>query len=115
MQKIVVLNASSVPDGTWTVTCVFWLTAPSNNKVPRPNFKSKVENVPSDVLLALESGDLVEQTVASPLYSPNFSLEDVREALITLYDETQANLDATNPPVANLVGTRFDGTSWTTS
>lgn len=114
MQKIVVLNAYSMPDQTWTATCVFWLTAPTNNKVPKPGFKSKVLNVPADVQTALEAGDLVEQEQTSGQLPSNFDLDAARLALEDLYAREQAELDATNPPVAGLVGTRFDGSGWVT-
>ncbi len=112
MQRIVVQNSAAVADGTWTVTCIFWLGAPPNNIVPRPAFKSRVLNVPADVQAALEAGTLVEQEQVSPLFPADFDLSDARQALEAMYVKAQADLDATNPPVAGLVGTRFDGTSW---
>lgn len=112
MQKIVVLNAAAVGDGTWTATCVFWLQAPSNNKVPKPGFKSFVNSVPADVQAALESGDIVEQMQVSPLFPADYDLDETRQALQDLYIREQAELDATNPPVAGLVGSRYDGGSW---
>lgn len=112
MQKIVVLRAGTAPDGTWTATCVFWLTAPTNCKVPQPGFKSQVLDVPADVQAALESGELVEQVQMSGLMPADFTLMDVHEALENLYAREQAEMDATNPPVAGLVGSRFDGSTW---
>jgi hypothetical protein len=113
MEKIVVLHAAAVGDGTWTATCVFWLTAPSNNRVPKPNFFSQATTVPADVQAALEAGDLVEQMQVSPLFPAEYDLADARAALEELYAREQAELDATNPPVAGLVGSRFDGAAWT--
>lgn len=114
MQKIVVLNAAAVSDGTWTVTSIFWLSAPTHNIVPRPTFKSRALNVPADVQAALEAGTLVEQEQVSPLFPADYDLSEARQALEELYAKTQADLDATNPPVAGLVGTRFDGSAWVT-
>lgn len=112
MQKILVLSASSETSGSWYVSCVFWLTAPSNNKVPRPGFKSISYEVPTDVQQGLESGELVEKVVMSSSFAKNTTLAQVRSALELSYEEAQDELDATNPPVADLVGTSFDGTSW---
>lgn len=112
MKKIVVLNASSVSDGTWSATCVFWLNAPVNNKVPRPGFKSKADNVPADVLAALESGELVERVDVTPLFPADYTLEDAQDAIEEFYELAQAYVHSTNPPVAGLVGTSYDGTSW---
>lgn len=112
MQKIVVLNAAAVGDGTWTATCVFWLQAPSNNKVPKPGFKSFVNSVPADVQAALEAGEIVEQMQVSPLFPAEYDIDDAHLALEELYAREQAELDATNPPVAGLVGARYDGSSW---
>jgi len=114
MMKMVVQSAVARPDGTWTAACVFWLAAPSNSRVPKPGFQSQVQNVPADVQAALEVGLLVEQPFTSPMFPADYDLNEARAALEQLYAQEQAELDATNPPVAGLVGTRFDGSGWVT-
>ena len=112
--KIVVLSTTTQADGSFAASGVFWLTAPSNNVVPNPSAHSQNPDVPDDTLIELRSGTLVEQPFTSGLFVSGTSLDDVRTSLLASYTAAQAALDATNPPMTSLVGSAFDGTTWTT-
>ena len=112
--RIVVLNSSTQPDGSFSVSGVFWLTAPSNAVVPNPTFSSQNPNIDSATLISLQTGALVERPFTSGLFASGTSLGTVQSTLATMYSDAQTALTATNPPLANLIGTIYNGSSWST-
>jgi hypothetical protein len=115
MNQIVVLSSSTQADGSFTVSGVFWLTTPANKVVPHPTFKSTIPQVSSADLLSLQQGTITETPFTSGLFPPDTAIADVRTVLETMLTDAQVALDATNPPVAGLVGATFNGTTWGSS
>jgi hypothetical protein len=113
--QIIVLGSVTQPDGSFYVTGVFWLTANSNNLTPLPNFISAVPFIDITDLILLQSGTIVEQGFNSGCFPSGTSLASVQNTLQTLYTSAQTSLGAINPPLSNMVGTVYNGTSWTNS
>ena len=109
--QIIILNTSSQPDGSFSVSGVFWLTPPSNNIVPLPNFKSAVPFIDASNLSSLQYGNLVEQTFNSGLFAPGTDLADAQTAVQNQFNTTQTNLTNANSPLSGLIGNVFDGYS----
>lgn len=107
--QIIILNTNSQPDGSFSVSGVFWLTTPSNNIVSIPNFQSQVPFIDPTNLLSLQYGNLVEQPFNSGLFAPGTSLSDVQNSLQNLFNIAQNNLTNTNSPISGLVGSVYDG------
>jgi hypothetical protein len=113
--QIIILNSSTQPDGSFYVVGVFWLTANSNNIVPQPNFVSSVPFIDTANLALLQSGVLIEQAFNSGLFTPGTILTSVQSTLQTLFITAQSNLNSFNPPLSNLIGNVYNGSSWSTT
>lgn len=113
--QIIILNSSVQPDNSFYVNGVFWLTANANNIVPLPTFVSQVPFADITDLGMLQTGVLVEQGFNSGLFPAGTTLSTVQSTLQSLYTTAQTNLGLLNPPLAQMVGTAFNGSSWTTS
>lgn len=113
--QILILNSSVELSGDFYVTGVFWLTANSNNIIPLPGFVSQVPFVDITDLGLLQTGQLIEQGFNSGLFPAGTTLSSVQSALQAQFSAAQAALGLLNPPLASMVGTTFDGGSWTTS
>lgn len=113
--QIIILNTNNHADGSFSVSGVFWLVAPSDLIVPTPTFKSQVYNITASQLLLLQNGTLVEQSFSTGLYPSGTSLADVQTNLQSLYTSAQSALDNLTPPSSGFVGAVFDGTTWSTS
>jgi len=90
------------------------LTAPANEVIPLPNFSSQNPNIDQTTFLACQEGQLVEQEFTTGQYAPGTSAQEVQTDLIAQFNSAQTSLNSTNPPVANLVGSTYDGSSWST-
>lgn len=110
--QIVILSSNSQPDGSFSVAGVFWLDAPENNVVPRPNFQSQVPYVDASNLSSLQAGETVEQSFNSGLFDQSTPIPEVQATLVEHFNIAQKVLDASNPPVVGLLGSVFDGTQW---
>lgn len=115
--QIIILNTNSQLDGSFSVSGVFWLTAPINNIVPLPNFQSQVPFIDSNNLLSLQYGNIVEQTFNSGLFISGTILSDVQTSLQSQFNDAQQALNSINSPISNLIGRVFDGytSSWNSS
>lgn len=107
--QITILNTTSQSNGSFTVSGVFWLTAPSNNIVPQPNLKSQVPFIDSTNLASLQSGVIVEQAFNSGLFDSGAQVADVQAYLQTLFTAAQNDLNNTNSPLSGLIGNVYDG------
>jgi hypothetical protein len=113
--QVVVLNTVvNQSDQSFSVSGVFWLTAPANSVVLLPEFKSQYPSIDSATLLSLQAGTIVEQAFSSGQFPVDTAAGDVQTALVAQYTAAQETLNSTNPPVSGVVGSVFDGTSWTT-
>lgn len=112
--QIVNLSSTTQPDGSFSISGVFWLTAPANAVIPIPNFVSQNPNVDSATLVALQTGTLVEQPFNSGLFASGTVLATVQAALQAQYTAAQSALSSTNPPLGSLIGSVFDGATWAT-
>lgn len=113
--KIIILSTNSQPDGSFSVSGVFWLDAPSNNIIPLPKFDSQVPFIDPQNLLSLQSGVIVEQSFNSGLFVSGTILADVQTALQSQFDTAQTALNNTNSPLNGLIGNVFDGNAWSTT
>lgn len=113
--KIIILNSTTQPDGSFSINGVFWLTANSNNIIPLPDFASSVPFIDITDQGLLQTGQLVEQGFNSGLFPAGTTLATVQATLQAQYTTAQSALSALNPPLSSMVGTAFDGSSWTTS
>jgi hypothetical protein len=113
--QIIILNTNSQSDGSFSVSGVFWLTAPVTNIVPMPNFKSQVPFIDPKNLLALQYGSIVEQTFNSGLFASGTVSGDVQTALQSQFSDAQTALNNIASPLSGLIGQVYDGYSWTTS
>ena len=113
--QIILLNAVTNPDSSFSVNGVFWLTANSNNIVPLPNFVSQVPFIDITDLNLLQIGTIVEQSFNSGNFVSGTTLATVQSTLQAEYSAAQTNFNAFNPALAQMVGTAFNGSSWTTS
>jgi hypothetical protein len=111
--QITVLNTITSPaDGSFQVTGVFCLTAPSNAIVPIPGFKSQNPYIDEATLLGLQNGQYVEQSFNSGQFDSGTSLATVQALLQSLFTTAQTTLTNTNPALSGLVATYYNGTSW---
>ena len=110
--KIVILSSTKESDGSFTVSGAFWLNAPTNSVIAKPDFKSKYHNIDSSTLTAIKTGTLLEQTFTTGLFDAGTTLDVVQSTIASMYDAAQANLISEDPPVLNLIGSSFDGTNW---
>lgn len=113
--QIIILNTSSQPDGSFSVSGVFWLTAPSNNIIPLPTFQSQVPYIDSSNLSLLQSGQLVEQSFNSGLFASGTILSAVQSALQTQFTAAQTTLTSSNSPLSGLIGSVYTGSVWNTT
>lgn len=112
--QIIILSSMTQPDGSFTVSGVFWLVTPSNNITPNPKAKSLVSNIDTANLTALQNGTMVEETFTSGGFASGTSSADVQSALQTLFSTAQTALNNTNSPITGLVGTAYNGSAWAT-
>ena len=112
--EIIILNTNSQPDGSFSVSGVFWLV-PSNNFVPLPTFVSQVPFVDSTNLLLLRSGQLVEQSFITGLYASGTILSSVQTDLQSQFTTAQTNLTNSASPLVGAIGDNYNGTTWSTS
>lgn len=113
--QIVVLNTITSPnDGSFQVSGVFSLTAPSNSIVPVPGFKSANPYIDQPTLLAVQNGTLVEQRFLTGQFSAGTTLASVQAELQAEFAVAQTNLNNTNPALPSLVGTYYNGAAWVT-
>jgi hypothetical protein len=113
--QVYVLSTNTQADGSFSVSGVFWLVAPTNRVVPIPTFRSQVPQIAAADLLSLRQGTLVEQPFTSDLFDPSAVAADVESTLASLYSAAQSALTALGPTVSGLVGLTFDGATWTTA
>jgi hypothetical protein len=118
-QQIVVLNVAGQLDGSFQVSGVFWLVTPTNNVVPNPLVRSLVANITVSDLSALRAGTTLEVPFNTTgflsnagSFPPGTTLATVQSALQAQYTVVQNQLNTTNTPLANLVETSYNGTSW---
>ena len=110
--KITILSTTTQADGSFSVSGVFWLTAPSNRIVPISTFISQVPQVSDADHLLLRQGSRVETPFTSGLFAAETVLADVHTTLQGMYDEAQTTLDSANPTLSGLIGASFDGATW---
>lgn len=113
--QIIVLSTSTQSDASFSISGVFWLVAPTNNKIPISKFESQVPFIDQLNLSALRSGALVEQTFISGLFSSGTVIADIQSSLQEQYSNAQSELNNSTLSLNNLVGTVFDGYSWGTT
>jgi hypothetical protein len=113
--QIILISAITNPDNSFSVNGVFWLTANSNNIVPAPGFQSQVPFIDSSDANLLQMGDIVEQSFNSGNFPSGTSLATVQSTLQSQYSVAQSNLSALNPALSQMVGTVYNGSTWTTS
>lgn len=113
--QISILNQHIQPDGSFYVSGVFWLTTPTSNVVPNPNFNSVVPFVDNSTLTSLKYGALVEQTFNTGLFASGTTSAQVQAAIQAQFNDAQTQLNNTESALAGLVGTTFDGTNWNTT
>jgi hypothetical protein len=113
--KIVILNTNNQSDGSFSVSGIFWLEAPTNNIIPKPDFKSQVPFIDENHNTLLQYGKLIEEPFKSGLFPVNTSIEDVKVSLQTDYNSVQEKLNNSanqNLDLSNLV---FDGYTWSSN
>ena len=113
--QIVVLNTAIQPDGSFSVSGVFWLTAPANNIIPNPKAQSAVPFIDCASLAALQFGSIIEQPFATGEYLSGTDISVVQADLQSQFAAAQANIDSTISNVSGIIGTVFDGYAWQTS
>lgn len=112
--QITILNTNTQVDGSFTVSGVFWLVAPTDNVIQIPTFQSLVTNIDSATLLALQAGTLVEIAFNSGLFPVGTITADVETALMDQYSTAQTALTNNSPQISGLIGLTYDGSSWNT-
>jgi len=112
--QIITLSSNTQSDGSFSVSGIFWLVAPTNLVVPRPNVVSQFSNITSAQLLLLRNGTVVEQAFTTGLYASGTSLASVESDLQSQYTAAQTVLNNAAPVASGLVGIAYDGSSWTT-
>ena len=110
--QIITLSSKTMADGSFNVSGIFWLTAPSNLVVPAPTMTSQNPHITAAQLLSLQTGTLVEQSFTTGLYAFGTSLASVQADLQTQYTAAQTALNNLAPVNSNMVGVVYDGTSW---
>jgi hypothetical protein len=113
--KITILKTNNQPDGSFSISGVFWLNAPSNLIILSPLFKSQVPNTTADQLSLLKNGIIVEQSFNTGLYISGTTLDDIKTDLQSLYAEAQNNLNNSAPNSNGFIGAIFDGYTWSVS
>lgn len=114
--QIIILSTQSNPtDGSFSVSGVFWLTAPTNNIVPLPGFQSQVPFIDITNLALLQAGTIVEQQFNSGLFASGTIAGDVQVALQDLLTTAQTNLTNSNSPISGLIGSVYNGSTWSGS
>jgi len=112
--QITILNSTTRPDGSFSISGVFWFVAPTNLIVPLPSFKSQVPNVSAADLSSLQSGALVEVPFHTGLYNSGTTLATIQSDLQAQYTADQDALNNSVPAIGKISGIAFDGTSWST-
>lgn len=112
--ELIILNSNTLSDGSFSVSGVFWLTAPSTLIVPNPSIKSQFSQITSAELMSLQAGTLVEQAFTTSLYASGTSLATVQSDLSSRFSAAQTALNNAAPVISSLVGIAYDGTNWTT-
>lgn len=110
--KIFVISTNMQPDGSFSVSGVFWLTAPANGVIPLPTFQSAVLDISEADQLTLQAGTVVELSFNSGLLPVDTQMSDIRSLLEGRYSDAQTTLDASNPTISGLIGATFDGYTW---
>jgi len=113
--QIIILNTNTQSDGSFYISGVFWLTAPSNNIVKLPDFQSQVPFIDQTNLTLLQNGVLVEQPFGSGLFAAGTALSDVQSALESQFAAAQTTLNNTATVISGLIGSNYNGTSWSNS
>jgi hypothetical protein len=111
--QITILSTQTQSDGSFCVSGVFWLVAPTSKIVSTPLFKSSVPQISDSDLSALRAGTIVERSFVSGLFDSSVTLSDVQVQLETLYTETQTTFTNSGTPITGLVGLLYDGSAWT--
>jgi hypothetical protein len=109
--QITVLKTNTQSDGSFSVSGVFWLAANANNIIPAPMFVSKVPSVPSDIACMLQCGTLVEIPFETGLFNPTTPISSVQSFVQNMYAREQSAI-ASASYISGLVGSSFDGSTW---
>ena len=113
--QIITLQTNTLSDGSFSVSGVFWLTAPSTFIIPIPTIKSAVPTITQAQLALLQNGTIVEQSFNTGLYPSGTSLSTVQTDLQTQYTNAQNALNSAAPTTNGFVGMAFDGYNWSTN
>jgi hypothetical protein len=99
--------------GGFTISGVFWLTAPANAVEPSPFLRSQVPNITAADLAALRSGQIVEQQFATTSFPSGTTQATVDAAIQTLLTAAQNALSAVGgPPIVGSINRAFNGSTW---
>ena len=118
-REVIVLD-QSINGGNLSVLAAYWLVAPAS----RVKATSTASAVPvlsattpwgiTDAEAALlRAGTIVEQVVLLPLTGSGQTLSTIQAALAAKYASLQATYTAAALSVAHIVGSFWDGTTWT--
>ena len=111
--QIIILNTvTNSTDGSFSVSGLFWLTAPSTLTVPAPLFNSQFPNITSAQLALLQAGALVETQFTTGLYINGTDISTIQSDLQNQYNNAQTNLNNTAPPTSGFAGFVYDGYTW---
>jgi hypothetical protein len=112
--QIVILGSSFSPtgDGSFSVNGFFWLTVPTNNILPVPNFKSQVSIIDPTTLSQLRAGTLFEQPFMTQYFPSGTSLAVVQTAILAQYNAAQTALTNGSAPLTGLISTEYNGSAW---
>jgi hypothetical protein len=109
--QIIIQNVQAYAAGAFTVSGIFWLTAPANWSSVG---SSALPNVSQSDAALLQQGLVVEQSFVTGEYPAGTTLGQVQADLIARYGAAQAALSAQNPPIAGLAGLVYNGSTWAT-
>jgi len=113
--QIIILNTNIQSDGSFSVSGVFWLTAPANHIIPIINIKSQIPNITIEQLSLLQNGTIVERPFNTGLYTSNTTTEDIQANLEQLFASEQTKLNNSSIISNGFIGSVYDGNSWALS
>ena len=90
--QISILNTHIQSDGSFYVSGVFWLTTPTSNVVPNPNFTSVVPFIDNSTAMSLKYGTLTEQPFNTGLFASGTTSAQVQAEIQSQFTVAQTQL-----------------------
>lgn len=120
-RQIIVTDIKLSPDNSFTVFAVGWLVAPVNRVIPAPNAGSRVPTastaatwgITTPELAAIQSGTIVEVAFDTGQLQAGTTAAQIKAALVSLYTQAQADLNAKAPGIRFVGAFLDDTTGWT--